>query len=199
MIEPVKEPVPTLLEAVLVRPAEDLPDVWGVGEEVQVACTLSDDEAQGVRGAGVTVTIGESGEPVHLVTGDDGRCSTSTVAESSGTYPAAVEFPGDDESYLASSAHLEYRVVDFREEVVRLYNLFLEWAGRTVTGVSEETTPREVELMVVGQGVRVDERALEEIIRRFEEADYSEHEITRREYEAMYRAWRRVAAPEPER
>ena len=56
---------------------------------------------------------------------------------------------------------LEYRVVDFREEVVRLYNLFLEWAGRTVTGVSEETTPREVELMVVGQGVRVDERALE--------------------------------------
>ena len=105
VIEPVKEPVPTLLEAVLVRPAEDLPDVWGVGEEVQVACTLSDDEAQGVRGAGVTVTIGESGEPVHLVTGDDGRCSTSTVAESSGTYPAAVEFSGDDESYLASLAH----------------------------------------------------------------------------------------------
>ena len=31
-----------------------------------------------------------------------------------------------------------------------------------------------------------------ELVTRFEEADYSEHEIARRHYEAMYRAWRTV-------
>ena len=38
----------------------------------------------------------------------------------------------------------------------------------------------------------MDEKALDLLISRFEEADYSEHSIARRHYEAMYRAWRTV-------
>ena len=38
----------------------------------------------------------------------------------------------------------------------------------------------------------MDQRALDEVITRFEEADYSEHDIARRHYEAMYKAWRIV-------
>ena len=46
--------------------------------------------------------------------------------------------------------------------------------------------------MLVSEGVPVDQKSLDELVSRFEEADYSEHPISRRHYEAMYRAWRTV-------
>ena len=45
---------------------------------------------------------------------------------------------------------------------------------------------------MVASGLSLDQRALEELIARFEEADYSEHDIGRRQFEAAYRAWRRL-------
>ena len=102
-----------------------------------------------------------------------------------------VRFPGNDD-YVASSGSRSFRVVEFREEVVRLYNSFVEWAGECVPGISGQTTPREVESMLVTAGLRLDQRALDDIISRFEEADYSEHPIARRQYEGMYRSWRVV-------
>ena len=78
-------------------------------------------------------------------------------------------------------------MVDFRQEIVRLYQGFEVWAWEQ-RPASEGKTPREVEALLVGSGVSLDQRALDEVISRFEEADYSEHPIERRHYEAMYRA-----------
>jgi hypothetical protein len=46
--------------------------------------------------------------------------------------------------------------------------------------------------MVVSSGIPIDQRALEVVIARFEEADYSLHEIDRPRFEAMYRARRAI-------
>ena len=46
--------------------------------------------------------------------------------------------------------------------------------------------------MVVGSGLPVNQRALEEVIARFEEADYSLHQISRPRFESMYRACREL-------
>ena len=46
--------------------------------------------------------------------------------------------------------------------------------------------------MLVTSGVPVPQKSLDELISRFEEADYSEHPIARRHHESMYRAWRAV-------
>ena len=129
---------------------------------------------------------------LELVSEHDGRCTASTSADTIGEFEVSIDFSGVDDEFLPSSAHATYRVVDFRAEIVRLYNVFLEWAGERVTGLTDQSTPREAEVLVVRSGVPVDERALEEVIARFEEADYSEHEIGRRQYEAMYRAWSTV-------
>ena len=72
------------------------------------------------------------------------------------------------------------------------YNAFLAQVRQKVGGISEKATPREVEALVVRSGLSVDQRALEELIARFEEADYSEHAIGRRQFEAAYRAWNRL-------
>ena len=187
--EPVKEPVSTHLSIEFRSDAEDLPDVWGVNEEIVVICTLTDQQGRSVEFASVEVTTSELAAPEHLRTGDEGGCAASITAVSLGAHRVSAEFGGDDD-HLPAVAGREYRIVDFREEVVRIYNDFLRWVCGRVPGASDRSTPREIEVMVVASGLQIDQRALEEIISRFEEADYSEHVITRRQYEAMYRAFR---------
>ena len=191
-------PAATRLDVTFLKPAGDLPDVWEVGEEIQARLELSDVSGDRIGGASLTVVLPGSRLPVELATDDAGQCTVSLVAEAAGSFALTASFQGIADRYVSSSASVEYRIVDFREEIVRLYNLFVEWAGRQVEGVTERSTPREVELMIATSDVSVDDRALEQIIARFEEADYSEHVITRRQYAAMFRAWSAVVRAGPD-
>ena len=188
----------TRLEMTFLKPEGDLPDVWEVGEQVQASLELSDRSGDRIGGAPLAVVLPGSRLPIELVTDDAGQSAVSFIADDAGSYALTASFQGVAERYVSSSASAEYRVVDFREEIVRLYNLFVEWAGRQAAGVTERSTPREVELMIATSEVSVDERALEQIVARFEEADYSEHVITRRQYAAMFRAWSAVVRDEPD-
>ena len=133
---------------------------------------------------------GEEGA-THLVTDSKGKCALRWTARDLGEYVVGATFPGGDKCLEASETRL-LRVVDFREEIVRLYNEFLDWAESGTTAISEQSTPREVELTLVAEGLGVDQKSLDELISRFEEADYSEHPIARGHYERMYRAWHTV-------
>ena len=181
----------THLEITLVKLAEDLPYIWGIGEQVQVNIMLTDDSGDGVTGQTVTAVINDSGQPVELTTDSAGRCHTSWTGTVPGTYRVVVDFAGGDR-FLSASAHFEFEVVDFREDIVGRYNSSLQWIRERDPRISEQTTPREVEVMVVDSGMPVDHRAMEVVIARFEEADYSLHEIDRTRFEAMYRARRKI-------
>ena len=191
-------PEATRLDVTFLKPEGALPDVWQVGEEIQARLELSDVSGDRIGGASLTVALPGSRLPVELATDAAGQCTVSLVAEAAGTYALTASFQGVAERYVSSSASVEYRIVDFREEIVRLCNLFVEWAGRQVEGVTERSTPREVELMIATSDVSVDDRALEQIIARFEEADYSEHVIARRQYIAMFTAWSAVVRAGPD-
>ena len=183
--------VATRLDIALVKPAEDLPFIWGIGEPVHVNIMLLDDSGEGLGGRTVTIVIDEPDQPVGLLTDADGRCHTSWTGTVPGTYRVVADFAGEDQ-YLPTSAHHELELVDFREDVVRRYNSFLPWVREREPLISEQTTPREMEVMVVEGGTPVDHRALGIVIARFEEADYSLQEIDRPRFEAMYRARRRI-------
>ena len=187
----VRGQVATHLDIALVKPAEDLPYIWGIGEPVHVEIMLRDDSGGGVGGRTVTAMIGEPGQPVGLLTDAGGRCRISWTGAVPGTYRVVVDFAGEDQC-LPTSAHHEFEVVDFRDDVVRRYNSFLPWVREREPRVSEQTTPREMEVMVVDSGMPIDHRAMEVVIARFEEADYSLHEIDRPRFEAMYRARRTI-------
>ena len=187
----VRGQVATHLDIALVKPAEDLPYIWGIGEPVHVEIMLRDDSGEGVGGRTVTAMIGEPGQPVGLLTDAGGQCRISWTGAVPGTYRVVVDFAGEDQC-LPTSAHHEFEVVDFRDDVVRRYNSFLPWVREREPRVSEQTTPREMEVMVVDSGMPIDHRAMEVVIARFEEADYSLHEIDRPRFEAMYRARRKI-------
>ena len=170
----------------------DLPDVWEIGEEVGVAVHLADSEGQAIVAARVEVAVAEGGPASPLVTDDAGVCVLQWTAEALGEY--VVSALARQAGGGGASATRSLRVVDFREEIVRLYNDFLIWAAERTPDITEQSTPREVELIVVSTGLQLDQRSLDELISRFEEADYSEHPIARRQYEAMYRAWHTIVS-----
>ena len=144
-------PQPVQLEIRFVKPAQDLPDVWGVGEEVAIEAGLVDSEGQAIGGATVEVSVVDGRATSQLVTDDAGACTLAWTAEELGEHVVSAQFAGDEERLVASAAS-SLRVVDFREEIVRLYNAFLGWAEERTTGISEQSTPREVELILVAEG-----------------------------------------------
>ncbi len=187
--EPVPDPEATSLELAIESPAPDLPAVWGPGEQVTVLVTLSVEDGPVLPHLWLELQI-PGGERVPLQTDQQGRCDYTWQADTLGEFAFTAEF-GESDQYLASTASAEFRVVDFREEIVRLYNNFAAWTGELIARTSGRT-PRELESILVASGESMDFRAVDEIISRFEEADYSEHEIGRRQYESMYRAWNLV-------
>lgn len=188
--EPVELRVAVTLEIDFARAAADLPDVWGVGEEIVTTVTAVDVDGQPVPGAAIVVEV-TGGAETALETDDGGASVLRWVASEGGDYEVSAVYEGDDER-LPQSGERSLRVVDFREEIVRLYNTFLEWASSRVGEDLGQATPREVEMLVVSRGIPVSQKSLDELVSRFEEADYSEHPIARRHYESMYRAWRAV-------
>ena len=187
--EPLPEPDPTRLELLLEPPAPDLPAVWGEGEQVTVLVALSVEDGPGLASSPVELEI-PGNERITLQTDEAGRCGYTWQADVPGDHEFTAYFEESD-LYLASTASVPFRVVDFREEIVRLYNEFVAWAGERI-GRTSGRTPRELEALLSTSGEPADFRAVDEIISRFEEADYSEHEIGRRQYESMYRSWRSV-------
>ena len=183
-------PQPVVLQLEFQKVATDLADVWAPDEKVVVIVGVTDEDGCAIAGAAVDVSVADDA-PTEVAVGDDGTYTFSWSGGELGEHTVVVEFAGDGD-YLPSSASRNFRIVDFREEIVRLYNAFLEWARSRAAGVTEQATPREVEALLVSQGLPISQKALDELISRFEEADYSEHHIARRHYEAMYRAWSAV-------
>ena len=184
-------PLPTVLAVNIQKSADDLPDIWGTGETMPVEFLLSDVHRQPVIGRRLIVSIGETDQPVEVITDASGRGYTDLTGPVPGSYQIVANFAGDLH-YLPASMTRQVELVEFREDVVRRYNDFLARIREQVPGIPDQATPREVEALVVTSGFSLDQRALEEIIARFEEADYSLHEISRARFESMYRACRRL-------
>ena len=181
----------TALDVAFSKTDPDMDEVWGPGEEVSATIRLRDEDGEPIGAASVSVSVAGLGTFSQLATDDVGACSISWTGDDLGEFRIVVVYEGD-EGYLPTSTSAVFRIVDFREEIVRLYNLFLDWVTERTTTVTEQSTPREIEVILVSEGVRLDQKSLDELISRFEEADYSEHPIARRHYDAMQRAWRAI-------
>ena len=184
-------PIPTGLAVNIQKSADDLPDIWGTGETMAVEFLLSDIHRQPVIGRRLIVSIGETDQPVEVITDASGRGYTDLTGSVPSLYQVSADFAGDLD-YLPASMARQIELVEFRADVVRRYNEFLVWIREQVPGIPDQATPREVEALAVASGFPLDQRALEEVIARFEEADYSLHEISRARFDSMYRACRRL-------
>ena len=187
--ESLPEPLVTTLELQISGPGTATGNVFGLDEEVVVTGRLINEDGAPVSGRSIELRE-PLGDLVVFDTDISGEFRLVLKAEERGEFSLSAGFEGDS-SYLEASASVSYRVVEFREEMVRVFGEFMEWAARLDVGIAGQS-PRETESILVSSGVPIDQRALDELVTRFEEADYSEHDIERRHYEAMYQAWRTI-------
>ena len=187
--EPLPEPLETVMALTIGGPGAETGNVFGLNEEINITGKLIAEDSAPVQDR--TIELREPfGDVAMFDTDESGEFHLVLRADERGEFSLSAQFEGDS-FYLRSSASAAYRIVDFREEMVRIFGEFMEWAISLDVGIAGQS-PRETESILVAAGVPVDQRALDELVTRFEEADYSEHEIARRHYEAMYRAWRTV-------
>ena len=187
---PVEVRTEVTLDVRFTKPAEDLPDVWGEGEEIAVIIHASGEDDAPVPAMALAVAVtGE--QPVDCATGDDGTCVVTYIARKPGEFAVEAVFDGDDDHFPARSLAYFPRSRLPRGDVAPVRRVPRVARAHTGRGLAR-ATPREIELLLVSSGSPVSQRALDELISRFEEADYSEHPIGRRHYESMYRALRVV-------
>ena len=164
------------------------PDVWGVGYPFEVESRLVGDDGSAIGDAPVACEVdGSTAQSAR--TDDDGGMTFRLRFGTPGEYVLTVVFEGSEE-FRPASARRSLRVVDYREEVVRLYHAFLERMRENGVEISREATPREAQEVLRRGGM--DEETLESLTWCFEEADYSTHEVARKHYEEAYLAHSRL-------
>ena len=149
-----ERPRAAVLEVAFTKAGADLDDVWGPEEEVSATIMLRDENGEPMSAASVNVSVAGMDTSSQLLTDDLGECSISWTGSELGEYRVLVVYEGD-EAHLPTSTSGVFRIVDFREEIVRLYNLFLGWVTERTVTVTEQSTPREIEVMLVSEGVRL--------------------------------------------
>jgi transglutaminase-like putative cysteine protease len=160
-----------------------LPDVWGVDEELHVVLRLNGDNGAGMTGS-LQISL-DGKEKTIIETGNDGTATVSRSYAVKGTYKLTADYNNDEQK---ASVKRPVRVVDYREEIVALFNDLVEYFRAAGIPVSDEDTPRKIQYLVLEAKNGIPEKALEDAVACFEETEYSLHRITRQHYVTMYMA-----------
>ncbi|RLI23979.1 hypothetical protein DRO58_08010, partial [Candidatus Bathyarchaeota archaeon] len=170
------------IDIVFPQICELFPDVWGVGESLSIAIYLGTSDTP-IKDS-VKLTLDGTHE-VELTTDEYGKASVTRVFKEKGLHKIRAEYSGDKLQDVAPNER-DIRIVDYREEVINLFNSIFDLLRSKGVDISEETTPREFQKAVIDSFSGVNRRALDEFISLFEVAEYSLHPVGRREYEKTY-------------
>lgn len=171
---------------------ESLPAVWGVNEPLTVSFRLADEEVNPVPSRDCEIDWGD-GETIQEKTDENGRIGLSHTFKNTGEYVIHASYE-EAVSGKNISSWRKIRIVDYREEMVRLFNEMLETLEMTDISIDSEMTPREIEEILDSRLEGIDKTALRRLITGFEEANYSTHPVTRDSYLNMFRSIKEVTS-----
>jgi hypothetical protein len=155
---------------------EQFPLTWGTNEALEIVI----DDKTGACGEAV-LSVDE--EAVMQVSLDNGAARVMIELEK-GRHRIAVTAKDDDRSGEASWA--DVRIVDYREEIVRIFNELCSSLKSRVAGVQDRMTPRELARHVNAETPEAGQRMPDSVVVIFETANYSVHAMGREDYEKMY-------------
>ena len=175
----------TSLEVLFPQIFEPLPDVWGLNEKLTVDVLLK----QGNNPVkGVVKLSFDHGDQKDVQTGDFGSYSFDKIIGQKGFHLIEVGFVGD-ERFQSCKTERTVKIVDYKEEIVEVFNTLFSYIRTKGVPLFEKTTPREFEKLVVEKFGDVDRDSLDDFVSVFEIANYSLHSLGRREYERVYLAY----------
>jgi hypothetical protein len=164
---------------------EPFPLVWGINEKLAVRLEVNGNGAH-VNDVVLMLSVDEGGS-IYLKSSPNGDVETYLTFTEKGVHKLKAYFAGNDE-WNEAVAETSIRIVDYREEIIDLFNSYLKSALARYQGLNETMTAREIQYRLLNQISESKYGYLEDLISIFEVANYSLHLITRREYEKMFLA-----------
>ena len=161
--------------------ASHLPDVWGVGEDLGVLVKLTTPEGEPVKDASVKLAVKDKVE--WLQTEAEGETQAHLSLPEKGLYEVTAD-------YAAGKLHASrpIRVVEYRDEIIDLFNAKFKEAGRRFKALRDNHTAREIMEHLKKETPAQAHGAIGEMVFLFEEANYSLHPVQRGLYERFYKA-----------
>jgi hypothetical protein len=165
--------------------ASALPVVWGKDESLLIMFTVEGSK-QILGNYSLDIEFGGD-DTVRSSINQEGKASQEHVFRKKGQYQIQAVLVKDVRNgYLPASRIV--KIVDYREEIVRLYNEMVGSVKVQGLTLSPKMTVREVEYRLRKAYPDLSGEVTNSLISVFEEANYSLHPISRPEYEKMYRA-----------
>lgn len=175
------------LDLVVAQPADDAPDVVGLGEAVVLAARppAAAREIRAESEGPVTLpraTPVTGGEPVRVI----------AEATRKGAASIVLTAKSEDGKPVARGT-VAFRVVEYAEEVESAYRALVRGSVGADAAASR-ITPREFERFLLDADPSIPSDSLGRLVTIFEVADYSEHAVRREDYLAFRSAVRAVEA-----
>ena len=150
------------------------PVIWGIKERLELVIH----DKTGMNGAAILYIDGEAkGE----LTMENGQAHVELDLEK-GDHRVMVS----PRSIAEGSSWADVRIVDYREEVVKIFNELYRSYRSGRHEAKEEMTAREMEMAMRPNIPEPMQQKLGDTVMIFEYANYSLHDIRRKEYETMY-------------
>ena len=159
------------------------PNVWGVGDKLRIEVALDRSLLEEIEKKKVEVSIDEK-NVAFVRLSRQGRTELSHVFVKKGEHKMRAILRRTS-GRRPWKAEIELRVVDYGEEIIRLYNEFLGKLGNYGIYARNEMTAREIQSLILRTD-DFDPEALHKVTTCFEKAEYSNHLTTRKDYEIMY-------------
>ena len=154
-----------------------LPAVWGISEPIEIKVTPTD-----LSPAQPKISLSADNITIEDTRVTQGLTYASIKFNSLGLHK--ISATGGN-----STVSLQLKIVNYREEITTLYNDFHIDQRSKDQLIEEDWTARELQSHLAGKSPTGDYN-LESLTEIFEVADYSLHDVTRRDYERFYLAKR---------
>ncbi len=171
------------LKIVLPDIEAQFPNVWGVKEKLHIEIVLDKGVLEKIQKKEVEVLIDEE-NVASVRLSQRGRAELSHVFIKKGEHKMQAILPRTS-GRRPWNAEIKISVVDYREEIIRLYNEFLVKLASYGIHARNEMTAREIESLILRMGDFSSEAPCK-VTTCFEKAEYSSHLATRKDYEIMY-------------
>ncbi len=163
---------------------DNLPDVWGLGESLTIHFATNHKNGQKTGAEELDIEL-LPGFKDKAAVDNEGQLTQEYTYTGKGKYEIKAAFSnGTLDGHEAISRSI--RIVDYREEIIRLYHEIVTMLDASGLVVSPRMTVRDMENILVRILPALSRETVDQLASLFEEANYSLHQITRSAYERMY-------------
>lgn len=165
-----------------------LPAVWGIGEMLLISSRVLVDKPEDTAKTGLQVTSAEL--RVDIMVPDYSPVQVEQVFNIKGQALANVRFGTQPGELIAATRRI--RIVDYREEIVELFNGLIDTLAKQGIAVDRKMTAREIEVKIRAKYPEITAETMRDIVKGFEYANYSLQPVARDVYMQMYLAAERI-------